>query len=292
MRNLGELAMFSILMSNGGKRPALLHRCLTSIENSLGEGDYEVVVAQDNLDTTESLELLKGRKFKWKIVLVDNSIFTEKTGIKHFFNNPTVTNNAAFVHRNPASKQVFLMGNEIIAYKDVFKVMLSKHTDPKQLVLSTTFDIPESVLGQLDKDGTNVDSIIGHCTGFPLASLRYHSDVTNYISLCSASLWEYIGGYDERLAAGIAGDDSDFVRRCRVVDGFEIVRCGTEAVSLHQFHGGKNVYYDPKEEVIKMERWNQGLAINRIVYDAWDGQSDNKMPWKMAEHGVVEIIEG
>ena len=285
------MAYSSILISDGGKRNELFYRCLKSIQNNPPKGKFEVVVASDSDRWPETQYLLSEFKFPSKLVIVDNKEFERNTGLTHYFNNASLTNNAAFVNCNKYTQNVFLMGNEIIAYKDCFNEMIVKRTHYKQLIVSTTFDIPENILKRLNKDGSNINDVIGHCTDYPLASQNYHSDVTNYISMCHYSLWEAIGGYDERYCAGIAAEDSDFVQRCRAVPGFEMVRCGREAINLHQFHGGKTCYYEPKEEIIQREKWDSGVEINRTLYRNWNGQYRNSMPWKQAEFGIVNVIE-
>jgi hypothetical protein len=281
----------SILISDGGKRNELFYRCLKSIERNPPKGKFEVVVATDNLQKwPETQYLLSNFNFSSKLVVVDNQEFEQKTGLTHYFNSPTLTNNAAFVNVNKYSQNIFLMGNEILAYKNVFNEMTAKRTTYQQFVVSTTYDIPESILKRLNRDGSNVDELIGFCTDYPLASQSYHSDVTNYISMCHVSLWNKIGGYDERYVAGIAAEDSDFIQRCRAVPNFEMVRCGREAISLHQFHGGKTMYYEPKQEVIDRDKWDRGVEINRKLYREWNGQYQNSMPWKQAEYGIVKVI--
>lgn len=226
--------------------------------------------------------------FPWKFIKVDVSKFEQATGVTRFFNCPSLTNNIAFKHS--VGDLVFLMGNEIIAVGDVFDKMLAAADYDREdwLIFSTTYDLEQRWLDQLDNYGSNLTPrIIHEASATPLQSNEYRSDVTNYLSLCHRSLWEQIGGYDERYVGGISSDDSDFVRRARKNC------CKTsinEAVSLHQYHQGKSRYYDPPASVITQARWDDGVEKNHSIYHSWNGEAANPQSFPWGYYGVAEVL--
>lgn len=282
------MVIASILISSFN-RISLFRRTLWSIANNPPDCSFEVIVA-DEQSTDDILGELRKYTFPFKFIAIDMEEFTKKTGITKYHNNPSLSNNVAFNHSEGSN--VFLMGNECIATKGCFNRMLSDSArlGADYIVFSTTFDVPQEVLNELDEYGTNLNSRhIMRCATWPLASDSYHSDVTNYISLTSRYSWDVVGGYDERYLGGIACEDSDFVRRLRTLHGFQLAR--SSALSLHQFHGGKTRYYEPTERQMSPEKWQAGLDINRKIYHAWDGGYENKQPWKTGRYGIKDIVK-
>lgn len=267
----------SILISSHN-RIELFRRTLYSINKNAPSCSFEVIVADDGSDDPIIQELEK-YTFPWKFLKVDNQLFEEKTGIKHYHNCPALTNNCAFVHS--IGSFIFLMGNDAIAYDDAFNILLQEHGshDGHFITVSTTYDIPLHLLNKLDMYGTNVNDVMrSRCAlNWPLASCTLHTDVTNYLSLCPRKTWAAINGYDERYCAGIAAEDSDFVRRARTLPGFRMFR-SISGISFHQYHGGKTMYYNPTE--IKQEKWDNGVKTNHKLYNAWDGRTtENQQSW-------------
>lgn len=279
----------SIVISSYNRLP-LFRRTLWAIANRPPSVPFEVVVCDDGSTEDVLGELrLYSSVFPWKLVRFDGSTFEKATGLKKFLNNPSVTNNIAYQHAE--GNLIFQVGNEVIAWDQVFDDLIadSPEGDQPWLVMSTTYDIPQQYLDLLDPYGSNLTAgIVGECVRWPLQSVSYRSDVTNYISLAPRALWETLAGYDERYYGGIAAEDSDFVRRARTLPGFTQVI--SEAVSLHQFHGGRTKYYLPKPKVISKARWEEGCAINRAVYDAWNGSTHNPQKWPWGKIGVKEVI--
>lgn len=287
---------YSVLISSYN-RIKLLKRTLFSIarqvySNDDLHGNLEVVLADDGStdDIVSELHYFNSA-FAWKFIKVNLNKFTEKTGLTKFHNNPSLTNNIAFL--NSSGDKVFLMGNEIIAHTDAFKIMLkeSEQLGCFYLVLSNTYDVPEDIVNNIDDYGANFSpSILTYCKSWPLADkISYHTDVTNYLSLTSRATWLAVGGYDERYVGGIACEDSDFVRRSRLLPDFKLVR--SDAISLHQFHGGKTHFYEPVESVITKERWAEGLDKNRKIYNNWDEKTSTvKLDWDWGTVGIEDII--
>jgi glycosyltransferase involved in cell wall biosynthesis len=278
----------SILISSHD-RSALLRRTLYGIAKAPPHFPYEVVLCDDG-STEDVLSVVKefSAAFAWKFIRVDPARFERDTGIKKFHNSPCWTNNVAFKHCR--GEQVFLQGNEVIPWWGCYQRLLRDVPEDTEhyLVVSTTFDMPQQYLDLLDPYGSNlVAGIVQECARWPLQSESYRSDVTNYISLCSRTLWETLGGYDERYYGGISAEDSDFVRRARSLSDFNLVV--SQALSLHQFHHGKTCYYNPPAEVISQERWMEGARNNRVFYDDWDGTPLNRQPWPWGELGVVDV---
>lgn len=279
----------SILISSFN-RINLLRRSLWSIANRPPSVPFEVILADDG-SSDDILGELKLYSFPWTFIRFDANLFASQTGIKKYFNNPSATNNAAFSAVSPTSEHIFQQGNECIATGDVYDQLIEfRPRDTEHYaVMSTTYDIPPHLLHHLGRYGSEIDHrFMQSCHRWPLQSHFYRSDVTNYLSLASRRLWETIGGYDERFVAGIACEDSDYIRRARALPNFKMVI--SDAVSLHQSHGGKNVYGDPAPEVISRERWDRGVAINRRVYGEWDGTPGNPQGWPPGQTGVVEVI--
>lgn len=279
----------SILISSYNRLP-LLKRTLYSIVRNKPENTEVIIV--DDASTDDILGELKtySSAFAWTFVKFNSDKFTEKTGLKKYFNNPSVTNNIAF--RQCKGDFIFQQGNEIIAWDNVYNKLIEDRPKDTEnyMVMSTTYDVPMQYLSQLDTYGTNLSKqLILQCHRWPLQSEVYRSDVTNYISLASRQVWEQLKGYDERYFAGICAEDSDFVRRARTLENFK--QAISKGVSLHQFHGGKTTYYEPQEEVIRQEKFKAGCAINLAIYHAWDGTHENKQAWDWGTYGIEDIIK-
>lgn len=186
------------------------------------------------------------------------------------------------------------MGNEIVAVDSCFDNLIKEIPGGNRpyILYSTTYNASEKFLEMTGKTGQHISNALieTHCKPFPLQSKTYESNVTNYISLSSAEAWYNMGGYDARLYAGIACEDSCFTRRVRSLPGSLIKICD-DAISLHCEHGGMTRYKNPKD--ISMDFWNKGLAINRAIYDSWDGKPkiENGFPLETFKTlGVGEII--
>jgi GT2 family glycosyltransferase len=280
----------SILISSHNRLP-LLRRTLWSIAYRPPSVPFEVVLADDGSDD-DILGLLRGEfaaAFPWKFVRVSVPEFEAATGVKRYFNNPALTNNVAF--KASRGGLVFLMGNEVIAWEYAFDRMLEKaatlQADGEDwLLFSTTYDMGQQWLDRLDQYGSNLTAhLVAQCGRTPLHSEHYPSDVTNYLSLSPRSVWERLGGYDERYLGGISSDDSDFVRRARAMRvRTQIV---PDAVTLHQYHQGKTAYYDPPPSVITRGRWDAGVEHNHAIYHAWDGNFANPQTWPWGTFGVL-----
>lgn len=289
----------SILISSHNRLP-LLRRALWAIATRPPTVPFEVVLCDDGSEDN-ILGLLRDEfpaSFPWKFIRVNTQAFEKETGVKRFFNNPAWTNNVAFRHSR--GEYVYLMGNEIIAWDKAFSTLMNHapivHTMKAGSVLkpwlmfSTTYDLDQKWLDRLDSYGSNLtQTIVDACALRPLHSEHYRSDVTNYLSLCPRSLWERIGGYDERYLGGISSDDSDFVRRARAYGAKTHIV--PTAISLHQYHQGKTTYYDPPPSVITPERWKQGVENNHAIYHAWDGTYHNPQGWVWGNVGVLEVVD-
>jgi len=282
----------SIIISSFNRLP-LFKRTLWSIANRPPSKPFEVIIVDDG-STEDVLGAIKtfSASFHWKFIRFDQAEFTKKTGFEKFFNNPSITNNIGF--KNSSGELIFLQGNEIIAYGDIYDVLIKEKPNEEHfLAFSTTFDLPQEVLDNIGVYGTEFSQRhLNYVKRWPLQTKTYRSDVTNYISLSNRATWEAVGGYDERYIYGIGKEDSDFVRRCRAIPGWSdeknLVR--SEAISLHQYHGGRTCYYLPKPEVVTQEKWKQGETLSRPLYDSWDGSCKNSQPWPWGEIGVTDII--
>lgn len=280
----------SILISSHN-RTSLFRRTLWSIAYRPPKIPFEVVIADDGSDE-DILALLRNEFpacFPWQFIRVNVAEFEAATGVKRFFNNPALTNNVACRHAR--GNLVALMGNEIIAWEKAFDHLLERTPAGKDwLLFSTTYDLQQRWLDRLDLYGSNLTQhIVQQCEATPLHSEYYRSDVTNYLSVCPRSVWERLGGYDERYLGGISSDDSDFVRRARALGVKTTII--PDAITLHQYHQGKSAYYDPPPEVITRERWEEGVKRNHAIYHAWDGTPHNPQSWPWGTFGVVEVID-
>jgi glycosyltransferase involved in cell wall biosynthesis len=280
----------SIIISSYNRLP-LLRRTLWAIANRKPSCQFEVIIVDDNSNQDILGELKRySSLLQWTLVRFDASSFSEQTGIKKHFNNPCVTNNIGFKYSS--GDLVVQQGNEVIAWGDVYDHMIVDVPDNTEnfMVMSTTYDMPQPILDLLDSTGSNLtQAMVERCYEWPLQSKDYRSDVTNYISLVPARLWDKIGGYDERYFGGISSEDSDFVRRCRMTPGFKQVI--SEGISLHQYHGGKTRYYNPKPSVISQRSFEDGCARNHAIYHSWNGATySNQQSWPYGTYGVKEVF--
>lgn len=281
----------SILISSF-EREKLFKRALFSIAKNKPSLPFEVIVA----DETEDDRILKeldnfNASFLWKYIKINIREFQAKTGLKKYHNNPSHSNNVAFKHST--GNLVFLMGNECIIWQDALNKMVEegkkRHHD-NWINFSTTYDFPIKLQELIDDYGANITKeMVAFCGQWPLQSTEYKSDVTNYLSLCPKTVWARLNGYDERYVAGIACEDSDFIRRARTLLGFETIRSG--AISLHQAHNGKTRYYEPTERGMTQERWDEGVKINREIYHQWSGYTENRQSWPIGTYGIQEVVE-
>ncbi len=280
--------MISIIISSYN-RTELFRRSLFSIAKNKPTEDFELIVVDEESteDILSELRCFSGQ-IPFKLIKVKTKDIEEKLKIKKFHNNPSVTNNIGFAHSK--GDKIFLMGNEIIVWNDAINRMVSEIPKTKEnyLILSTTYDIPQQILSVLDKFGSGISQkMVQFCSKWPLQSWDYRSNVTNYLSLCNRSAWEKLDGYDERYFGGIACEDSDFYQRFRALPDNETFI--SQAVSLHQYHGGKTRYYEPTD--ISQETWNTGLDKNRQMFYNWDKTYKNPQGWKSGQF-KVEIING
>jgi glycosyltransferase involved in cell wall biosynthesis len=284
----------SILISSYNRTP-LFRRTLWSIMTRPPTDPFEVVVADDG-SAEDILGLMRQFKFPWTLVRFHREQFEAETGLKKYWNCPAVTNNIAFNHSS--GDLIYQMGNDIIAHGDVFdKLKRDIPTadgcevipPPYWMVMSTTYNMPKFLAEKLNATGTNLtDAMVAVASQWPLQSIDYRSDVTNYISLAPRGAWEKLNGYNEEYYGGISKEDSDFVRRARHLPEFKQVI--SKGISLHQYHDGKTCYYDPPPTLITKRQWDDGVAINKAIYDRGVLTYNNPQPWPIGSFGVGEVI--
>lgn len=269
----------SILISSYN-RLNLFKRTIFSIAANPPPCNFEVIIADDG-STEDILSELSKYSFKWKFIPVKKKEFEEKTGYRHFWNCPSLTFNVAFVVSQ--GRYIAQQGNECIAYKGVYDSLLKGLPQAKYAwCVSTTYDVPQAELDQLDEYGTNLsDEAVNRCSRWLLSN---ENNVPNYLSLFARDVWIDTGGLDERYIAGIGAEDCDLMRRAMSLPGFKWTR--SNGVSLHQYHGGVNHFYRPLPSVISEARLAEGVAINRALYLSWDERTVmNQQPWPAGTYG-------
>lgn len=284
----------SILFSTYN-RLHLFRRTLWALVNRPPSVPFEVIVADDGSQDDILGELrLYSAQFPWKFIRVSSDQFEKETGVRKFFNNPALTYNVAF--RHASADLIVQHGQEVLPVGPCYDQLLKAVADvdsPNFLALSTVLDVPEHVLIHLDRYGTNLSpEQVRHCHQWPLATPNFHTDVTNYISLCSRSLYEAVGGYDERYLRGIGKEDSDFVRRCRALPGWTDESCMRRslALALHQSHKGRTWWGNQDQSIVTDVRWKEGEILSKEVWDSWDGGPRSGQPWEFGTKGVLDVV--
>ena len=274
----------SIIISSHN-RSKLFRRTLFYInKHRPSKHKFEVIVVDDGSDEQERNDILvqlRRYQFPYTFVEIDKTKWEKNTGLKVYGGNPVLTNNIGFYFS--CGKLVSLVGNECIVYSDYDDMIgeFESKDNKNAILFTTTYDINLP----LNDDGTNLSQLLNpQVLQKPLQSPTLHTDVTNYCSITSASLWEEIGGYDEIYLSGIACDDSDFVRRAALLPGFEKIR--SEFISFHQNHGGKTMYDEPLD-IEYAKKFYKGLLINREVYMSWDGKRIKPL---VKNHDCIKLV--
>lgn len=272
--------MKSSILISSFNRLNLFRRTLKSIVNNPPKGEFEVIVADDR-STQNTLHALQQCSFPWTFIKVDTQEFTDKTGIKKFWNCPALTNNIAFSVAK--GDYIFQMGNEIIAWKSVLSDLLDNIPKTKfAWCVSKTFDIPLNIVNELNFEATNLtQEMVDRCSKWLLSN---DNNVPNYLSVFTRETWEELKGYDERYMGGIGNEDTDFMRRAMKLPNFSFRKI--DSISLHQYHGGVNHFYRPLPEVITEKRLAEGVALNNKLFN----DLSNKQTWPPASFGIKEII--
>lgn len=270
-----------------------MRRTLWSLAHNGPSVPFEVVVVDDGSepDILPEVQAFSSR-FPFTFVRLDTPAFERVTSCRKFWNNCSLSQNLAARH---ARGHVFCqLGNDMIVPEGTLDRLLAE-VPPQDLfiVFPTTLDMPQDALPHLDPYGANLTPhLVRYCAQWPLASPHYHADGFLWGSLCSRSLYEALGGYDERYVGGLGKEDSDFMRRARALPGWEdsknLVR--SRVVTLHQNHGSRTRFSGPLPSVITEERWKEGEALSKQVWDLWDGTYHNRQPWPWGEFGVTEVI--
>lgn len=285
----------SIIISSY-KRHSLFKRTLRSIVNNPPSLPWELVIVDETSSESDLLlqELSQYSTLRYKFISFNSDLFTEKTTLKKFFNNPSVTNNIGW--KNSSGKYLFLQGNEVITMPNTYDMMIKDWQDsnaPYGIVFSETYDIPNSIIDRIGEYGENFKGpLLSFCHCWPLQKVEeYESLVTNYLSLTNKATWNLINGYEEIFTQGIACEDSMFVYRVRNCPNSQVIF--SKARTYHQFHGGKTKYYTPLESIISGKKWDEGLSINRKYYYEQIKIKSYKNPqtWEPGEYGITNIIK-
>jgi hypothetical protein len=281
----------SIVVSAPASRLNLFRRTLYSIAVNPPSIPFELVCVDDTTDDSK-YQAVKQEFHQYKDIFhtthirVNNDLFHAETGLRHYCNSSVISANLGVAYAN--STTIFLQGNEVLALGRIYDNMLAKvplHNN--YLILSTTIDLPQSILDKLDIYGTNLDrEHIEPYLNRTLASTIYHSDVNNYCSAFSRQIWNMVGGLNVRFCEGIGCEDSCIVRRFRKITDFQLIRCGYDCLSAHQSHGGVTKF--GPQTTYDDSFWNEGIRRNRSIYDSWDGSIHSGNTYNI-NAGVVEV---
>lgn len=274
--------MISILISSHNRLP-LLENALRALDNNRPRGDFEVVIADEG--SAEPIEEML-RQFDFPITFIEVSMeeFTRETGIAKYHNNPALTNNIAFKHSK--GDYIFLQGNDIIACDNAYDKMMEAAIDSKSedfFGYCTTYNVySQELQNQINSGKTSLVKALLKIQQAVLQGPNRQSDVTNYLSICTKSLWEKLRGYDERYVAGQACEDSDFARRTRV-----LLKKNNyiDAETLHQYHG------DITHGITASGPLYPGLLTNRKLFYNWDGGHRNSQPWEPGTLGIKRVVQ-
>lgn len=284
--------MIASIIVSSFKRVNYFKRVLWSIANRPPKIDFELIVVDEKSDE-DILPIVQefAAGMKYKFIRFNLEEYERRVGRSKYWNCSAPCVNIGW--KNSTGDLIYLIGNDTIVWGQAFNTLyddymktLEKNALP--LVFASTYDCPPDVLELTGDYAQNItQSMVNYCKRWPLQDKNVQTLVFNYLSLSSRKLWDKIGGVDERYFEGISGEDSDFVRRARAIGSQTVF---SEAVTLHQQHGGKTMYNDPLPEVIAIEKFNAGCKINRKLYDSWDGGFENEQGWPIGVYGVEEII--
>lgn len=281
----------SIIISSF-KRKDYFSKALWSIVNRPPQIEFELIIVDEKSDE-DILSIVQEFcvGFKYKFIRFDLEEYQRRTEKVKYWNCSAPCVNIGW--KNSTGDLIYLMGNDIIIWGDVFSKLYEDYQRTFEesefpLIFSTTYDCPPDVISLTGDYAQNITrSMVDYCNKWPLQNNNLQTLVTNYLSLSNRKLWDKIGGVDERYIAGVSAEDSDFVRRARVAGAKTVF---SDGITLHQNHGGKTMYYDPKPEIIEMEKFNKGCKINRKLYDSWQGNFENEQEWPAGAYGIEEII--
>lgn len=264
-------------------RLELFRRTLYAVSVRPPSIPFELIVVDDG-STEDIVGELRKYQYSWKFISLDMGRFYAQTGYTKYYNSPCVSYQIGYQHAE--GDLIGQMGNEIIPIDQCFDWLISDLPKVEYAwSVSKTYDLRGGALKRLDKYGSNVDYFtLSQSLPYVLSN---ENNVPNYLSIFTRPVWEITKGYDWRYLAGVGAEDSDFIRRCFAIPGFKY--CRSQAVGLHQFHGGASHLGPSIPLGVDKDWFLKGVAINRKLYESWDGKVELAVNWPLGDF-VKQII--
>lgn len=274
--------IISIIISNY-KRLHLLRRTLYALSINQPNIPWELVlVNEENDESWANFNELEKYSFDWTFICHDTKTFEQKTGIKKYYNNPSLSYNIGLNHAK--GKFICVQGDEVIVigptYDNIYEC--AKNIEEDFILYTTTLNCPQEILDKIGDYGEKLNwEQIQQCAQYPLQTPSMKTLVNNYLSMTKRETLIKINGWPEKRLRGIATEDSSVSNWIIGLPNskHKVLDC---TLTLHQAHESKQFEQDKTF-------WDKGVAINRKDYYETLNDGRNNQSWPIGTHALKQI---